>query len=142
MYANSVKIHDQDALAISGGVWCEVIERRERLTCGPGSKAMPRRAFFLSMQTPDMRGVPGRMQCCSVVCGAAARGGDAKRTCRNDCWKGPSRKIVPRRFASRSMTVPRQKCPCFSHTSKFFTVTHPTFLTLLFNHATSCISSN
>jgi len=66
MYADLVKIHDQDALASSRDVWCEVqqlsnwykankgcggavVGRRERLTCGPGSKALPRRAFFFSM---------------------------------------------------------------------------------------------
>ena len=45
--------------------------RRERLICGPGFKAMPRRAFFLAM-----RGVPGRMNI-TPSRGAAARGGDA-----------------------------------------------------------------
>lgn len=61
-----------------------MVGRRERLTCGPGSKAMPRRAFFLSMQTPNMRGVPGRMYI-APSCGAAARGGDAFRLRYNDC---------------------------------------------------------
>ena len=108
MYAGSVKIHGQDALAISRDVWCEVQQLSnwyKVLGLWRGSGGAKRKVDLRARvqghaktgMFPFHAGSAWQNEYCSVVWSCCEGWG-----C-NDCWKGPSHKIVPRRFASWSV---------------------------------------